>query len=285
MSQTPFLIDTHAHIHFPPYDQDREGVLERMRARNIGAITIGTSLDNSARGIDLANINSDIWATVGLHPDHVTSNYHDEQEGGVHEHDVEAQVLRTLASSSKKVVAIGEAGLDFYRLGNHVDPEAAKQAQEGVFRTHLEVAYQLDLPVVIHCREALTRLAEIFQEKYSQGQRVRAVVHSFTGTWEEAKPLLDLGLMIAVNGIATFPLRKTQDPSTAINCTIERIPSNQLLLETDSPYLAPTPHRGQRNEPVYVEEVAKHVANVRKTSLEEVAQQTTQNAISFFRLT
>lgn len=285
MQQTPFLIDTHAHIHFPPYDQDREGVLERMRARNIAAITIGTSLDNSARGIDLANLHSDIWATVGLHPDHVTSEYHDEQEGGVHEHDIEPQGLRKLASSSEKVVAIGEAGLDFYRLGDHTDPEAAKREQERVFRTHIEVAYELNLPVVIHCREALTRLAEIFQEKYAQGQKIRAVVHSFTGTWEEAKPLLDLGLMIAVNGIATFPLRKTQDPSTAINVTIEHIPIDQLLLETDSPYLAPMPYRGQRNEPIYVEEVAKHVANIRKMSLEEVAQQTTQNAISFFRLT
>jgi TatD DNase family protein len=274
----PFLIDTHCHIHFPAYDEDREQVLKRLEEKNIWALTIGTSLENAKKGIALAEATSGIWATVGLHPSHTTSEHIDEEEGEVHEHDVTVENLVTLASSSKKVVAIGEAGLDYYRLPE--DRESAIQKQELVFRTHIEAAKKLDLPLVIHCRDALTRLAELLDETgYARG-----VVHSFTGTWEEAKPLLDLGMHIAVNGISTFPLRKAQDPKSSIDLTIKNIPMERLLIETDAPWLAPTVYRGKRNEPVYVEEVAKHVAKVRGMTLEEVAKQTTDNAMKLFRL-
>lgn len=280
----PFLIDTHSHLHFPAYDTDREAVLERMRAKRIWTITIGTSLANSQAGVEFAKAHQDVWATVGLHPSHVTSEHLDEQEGSVHEHDIDQAALEALAQSSKKVVAIGEAGLDFYRLDTHADPEKAKHEQERVFRAHLAVARALDLPVMIHCRDGLVRLAEIMQDMWSDGWKPRAIVHSFTGTWTEAKPLIDLGLMIAVNGIAGFPLRKGQDPENAIDRTIERIPFDQLLLETDAPYLAPAPYRGKRNEPVYVEEVAKHVARMREVPFERVAEVTTENALKMFRL-
>lgn len=280
----PFLIDTHTHLHFPPYQQDRAEVLRRMREGRIAAITIGTSLQNSREGIAFAESEPDVWATVGLHPSHVTSLYHDEQEGLVQEKDIDPDQVRAIVASSKKVVAIGEAGLDFYRLDDQPDLEGAKQEQERVFLKHLALSRELDLPLVIHCREALGRLAEIIQQAWNEGWKPRGVVHSFTGSWEEAKPLLDLGMFIAVNGIATFPLRKTQDPSSAIDRTIEQIPLKQLLVETDAPYLAPNLYRGKRNESSYVEEVAKHVAQVRGVSLEEIAEHTTENAIGLFRL-
>lgn len=280
----PYLVDTHAHLHFPVYDVERAEVLARMRERRIWALTIGTALENSRRGIVLAESTPGLWATVGLHPGHVTSPHQDEQEGDVQECDVTQQALAETARSSLKVRAIGEAGLDFYRLDDHLDQKLAKEAQERVFRVHADTAWELDLPLVIHCRDALSRLAEILQGYQQAGKTIRAVVHSFTGTWEEAKPLLDLGCMLAVNGIATFPLRKTQDPATAIDRTIERIPLNRLLLETDSPYLAPVPYRGKRNEPSYVEEVAKHVGYVRGQSVEEIARHTTRNAIELFQL-
>ncbi len=280
----PFLIDTHSHLHFPAYGEDRLVILERMRARRVWTITIGTALENSATGITFAQSHQDVWATVGLHPSHVTSVHLDEQEGSVQEHDVDPVRLRALALSSPKVVAIGEAGLDFYRLDTHPDPDQAKRDQERVFMAQLAVARSLDLPIVIHCRDGLTRLAEIIQQMWSDGWKPRAVVHSFTGTWQEARPLVDLGLMIAVNGIATFPLRKGQHPEKAIDRTIEKIPVEQLLLETDAPYLAPIPFRGKRNEPAYVEEVAKHVARMRQISLEDVARTTTENAVRLFRL-
>lgn len=274
----PRLIDTHCHLHFPAYDEDREEVLARMREQRIAAIAIGTALKNAQHAIELAQHHEGIWATVGLHPSHTTSDHVDSEEGHVDESDVTVEALMSIARSSPKVVAIGEAGLDFYRLPD--ERVSAIQTQERVFRTHIAAAKQLDLPLVIHCRDALARLAEILDEE----QYARGVVHSFTGTWDEAKPLLDLGMHIAVNGIATFPLRKTQDPSTAINETIKHIPLDRLLVETDAPWLAPAVHRGKRNEPVWVEEVAKHVASVRGLTLDEIAITTTENAMRLFRL-
>ncbi len=258
-------------------------MLVRMRERNIWGITIGTALGNSERGIRFAEDHPDVWATVGLHPEHVTSDFQDPAEGAVvNERQVDEARLETLARSSKKVVAIGETGLDFYRLSQ--DDRAGREAQEKEFLTHARVAHRSNLPLVIHCRQALGRLAEIIQGEIAAGRNVRGVVHSFTGTWDETKPLLDLGLHIAVNGIATFPPKKNADPEMAIDRTIERIPIEKLLLETDAPYLAPVPFRGKRNEPMYVEEVARHVAKVRGMTIDEIAGITTENAITLFDL-
>ncbi len=281
----PFLIDTHCHIHFPPYDIDRSEVLARMKERNIWGITIGTGLVNSERGLRFAEGVEGVWATVGLHPEHVTSDYEDENEGEKPERDVTTEELVEVALSSKKCVAFGETGLDWYRIDEGRDVEKAKAEQEKVLREHFFAAHELGLPLVFHCRESLTRLAEMMQEEWNAGRKHRGVVHSFTGTWEEAKPLLDLGLHLGVNGISTFPPRKGSDPEQSIARTIERIPLERLLFETDAPYLAPNPHRGKRNEPAWVEEVAKHAALVRGISLEEIAKQTTENAMKLFHLT
>lgn len=280
----PLLIDTHCHIHFPPYNDDRTEVLARMREKNIWGVTIGTGMVNSEAGLRFAEATEGIWATVGLHPEHVTSDYHDENEGEKPERDVTKEELVRIASSSKKCVAIGETGLDWYRIDEGRDVEKAKADQEKVLQEHLLAAHELGLPLVFHCREALMRLAEILQQSQVAGRKVRGVVHSFTGTWDEAKALLDLGMYIGVNGIATFPLRKNQDPESAIDRTIERMPLERLLFETDAPYLAPNPYRGKRNEPAYVEEVAKHAAGVRGITLDEIARQTTENAMELFRL-
>ncbi len=255
-----------------------------MREKNIWGITIGTGMVNSEAGLRFAEATEGVWATVGLHPEHVTSDYHDENEGEKPERDVTKEELVRIASSSKKCVAIGETGLDWYRIDEGRDVEKAKADQEKVLQEHLLAAHELGLPLVFHCREALTRLAEIMQEELNAGRKHRGVVHSFTGTWDEAKALLDLGLHIGVNGIATFPLRKNQNPESAIDRTIERMPLERLLFETDAPYLAPNPYRGKRNEPTYVEEVAKHAAGVRGMTLDEIAKQTTENAMDLFRL-
>ncbi len=280
----PYLVDTHCHVHFPPYNDDRTEVLARMREKRIWGITIGTGLVNSEAGLRFAEATDGIWATVGLHPEHVTSDYHDANEGEKPEQTVTKEQIVAIASSSKKCVAIGETGLDWYRIDEGRDVEKAKADQEKVLREHFLAAHELGLPLVFHCREALTRLAELMQEEVNAGRKHRGVVHSFTGTRDEAKPLLDLGLHIGINGIATFPLRKTQNPNQAIDRTIENIPLERLVFETDAPYLAPNPYRGKRNEPAYVEEVAKHVATVRRMNLQELAEQTTQNAIELFRL-
>ena len=179
------FIDTHCHIHFPAYDADRDAVLGRLREVGGAAIAIGTSLANSRAAIALAEQHPDIWATVGLHPSHVTHPHHDENEGSVEERDVSFEALKTLAESSAKVVAIGEAGLDLYRTEAEQHEEALEK-QWAVFETHLAVAEALDLPVVIHCRDALRQLAVRLHARKDAGHVDRCLLHSFTGTWAEA---------------------------------------------------------------------------------------------------
>lgn len=278
---SPFLIDSHSHLHCPPFNPDREEVLARMQEKNIATIVIGTSINDSQRAIVFAETHKDIWATVGLHPEYLTSSFIDPADAPDLDRTFDPKRFLELAQSSKKVVAIGETGLDYYRIDEGSDREQAMAQQEEIFRQHITIARELDLPLVIHCRDALTRLVEILQqEKFGQ-----AVIHSFTGTWQEAKPLLDLGCMIAVNGIATFPPRKNFKLEDQIDRTIEQIPLDRLLIETDAPYLAPVPYRGKRNEPAWVEEVAKHVAKVRRQSVEEIAKATTENTMKLFGLT
>lgn len=279
------LIDTHCHIHFPAFDTNRDEVMQRIREKGMMAITIGTGTKNSREGIAFAEKHEGIFATVGLHPDHVTSDYHDPNEGEKPESFVSADQLISIAKTSKKCVAIGECGLDWYRLSQ--DPitlTKQKQHQDQVFREHLKAARELHLPLVIHCREALPRLAEILSECHEDGWAPRGVIHSFTGSWEEAQPLLALGFCLGINGIATFPQKKSQDPEQSLQRVIERMPLEQLLLETDAPYLAPIPHRGELNEPSFVSHVADYVAKLRGISREEIERITTDNAKRLFSL-
>ncbi len=278
----PHLIDSHCHLHFPPYDQDRADVLARMRAQDVWAITIGTTLGTSRSAIEFAEATDGVWASVGYHPEHFTSAYHDEAEGDAGAYSIAE--LERLARSSKKVVAIGETGLDFYRIDEGRNIEEAKKIQEQAFREHIELAAQLDLPLVIHCRNALTRLAEIVQEEQRAGKKVRGVVHCFTGTWVEARPLLDLGLFLSFTGIITFPPRKTDDPEQHVHRVIERMPLDRMLVETDAPWLTPVPFRGQRNEPTYVQYVTEHIARMRNIPVAKAVSQTTQNARTMFRI-
>ncbi len=277
------FLDTHCHVHFPAYDHDREEVLFRLREMNGGAILIGTSLENGRTAIALAEQHENLWATVGLHPSHVTHPHHDENEGAIHEREVNPTELKALAMSSSKVVAIGEAGLDLSRTEAQ-EKETTLAKQWSVFETHLDVAEELGLPVVVHCREALRELAQRLSERKTAKHVDRCVLHSFTGTWVEAEALLDLGHVIALNGISTFPPRKGVLEEDQLTRVVERIPLDRLLLETDAPYLAPMPHRGKRNEPAWTLLVAEHIAKVRGIHLEELLSLTTRNAMRVFRL-
>lgn len=275
------FIDTHCHLHFPAYDADRESSLARLREVGGAAITIGTSLANSRAAIAFAEQHPDIWATVGLHPAHVTHPHHDENEGAVDERDVSFEELRALAVSSPKVVAMGEAGLDVYR----VEPEAKEAAiaeQWRVFETHLNVAEELGLPVVVHCRDALRELARELRARRAAGHRDRCLLHSFTGTWAEAEPLLELGCSIALNGIVTFPPRKGVAEEDQLLRVAERVPLDRLVLETDAPYLAPVPHRGERNEPAWAADTAMFLAKVRGVEEDAFFAQMLENTKKFF---
>ncbi|HEU0050932.1 MAG TPA: TatD family hydrolase [Patescibacteria group bacterium] len=277
------LIDTHCHLHFPPYVSDLADVLSRMKEKEVGAITIGTSVKNSKEAIAFVEAHENIWAAVAFHPEHVSSAYHDPNEGSV-ESVFDLEALNALARSSKKIVAIGETGLDYHYFREEDDVSALKGEQKKVFRAQVHLAQELGLPLSIHSRDANEDVLTILKEETHSDHGIRGVMHSFSGTWEEAQACLDLGLLISVNGIATFPPKKSLPPERDIHQTISRIPLDRLLVETDAPYLAPVPFRGKRNEPVFVEEVAKHVAQVRGKSLEEIARITTENAIRLFGL-
>jgi TatD DNase family protein len=278
----PRLIDSHCHLHFPAYGAAREAVLRRMREADIWAITVGTTAETSKNAIAFAEANEGVWATVGYHPEHFTSAYHDEAEGDAGSYSIER--IAEIARSSKKVVAVGETGLDFYRIDEGRDRKEAIALQEQGFREHISLARDLDLPVVIHCRDALTRLAEIVQDEKEKGWNVRGVVHCYTGTCEEAKPLLDLGLHLSFTGVITFPSKKADDPAKSVHRVIEQMPLDRILIETDAPWLTPVPHRGKQNEPAYVEFVAEQIAKLRGMSLSDIERQTTKNTRLLFSL-
>jgi len=277
------LIDTHCHLDFPEFADDLDAVIKRAVAAGVDRmITIGTSLDSSRAGIELANRYPNVYATVGLHPTSIGENTPEFIEE-----------LKQLAQHPK-VVAIGECGLDFYRLPDddkHDIVETAfgsitqsgietelridslKAAQAAAFEQQLELAAQLEKPVVIHQRDSWNETLEILKQ-YS----VKAVLHCFTGGVAELSEVLAMGHHISFTGIATF--KNAADVRAAARVA----PADRVMVETDAPYLAPVPHRGKRCEPAYVGLTAEAIAKERGVSFESFAQTTTANAERFFRL-
>lgn len=249
------LIDSHAHPQFPQYESDRDEVIKRTLDGGVKMICVGTDLEMSNKAIELAHRQEGIWASVGLHPNDNLEEKFDP--------DVYKKLIQ-----NDKVVAVGEIGLDFYRT-----PGPEKQRiQKERFIQQLEMTRELNLPLIIHCRDAHIQMLEILSEH----RGFHGVIHSFTGTWPQAQRYFDLGFVIGLNGIITFA---RQYDETVINAPLDKI-----LLETDAPYLAPVPYRGKRNEPLYVVEVAKKIAELRNISAEEVAERTTQNCKKLFNL-
>lgn len=258
------LIDSHCHPQFPQYDNDREEMIKDTLDGGVRMICVGTDLEMSEKAVGLAHQYEGIWATVGLHPN-----------DNLNEVFEEAAYARLLKEN--KVVAMGEIGLDYYRT---VEPEKQKFQRER-FVTQLELADRFSKPLVLHCRDsragsagkAYSQMAGILKNGYVKNG---GVVHSYTGSLEEAKQFLNLGLYLGFNGIITFARQYDE--------IIRYVPIGRILLETDSPYLTPEPYRGRRNEPLYVIEVAKKIAELKNISVQEVAEQTTKNVTSLFRL-
>jgi len=279
----PILIDTHCHIHLPAYDADRSDVLLRMRKKGIAAITVGTNGRSSEDAIKLAEREPDVFASVGFHPSHLVGSNDEYEKLDTEPYSFDR--LKTIAASSPRVVAIGEAGIDeSYLADDDPDLSARKLEQRAVFRDHIRLAAELDVPLIIHTRGAFLEIAEILSEEASSGNRCRAVIHCFTGSWDDASILLDLDTMISFPGIVTFKPRKNDDPAKSVLRVVEKLPIDRMLVETDAPWLAPEPHRGDRNEPAYVEDTARAIARMRGEDLETIARRTTDNAISFFKL-
>jgi TatD DNase family protein len=251
------LIDSHCHLDFPDFASELDAVVARAKAQGIGRIvTISTRVKRHDEVIAIAERFPDVYCSVGTHPHHA-------QE----EPDIGSREL-VERSRHHKVVAIGEAGLDY-----HYD-RSPRDLQEKSFRAHIAAARETRLPLVIHAREADADVAQILTEETGQGA-FPAVLHCFTGGRDLAMAAIDLGLSISFTGILTFKI------SQALRDIAKELPADRILVETDAPYLAPGRYRGKRNEPAFVVETAKVLAEVRGVSPDEIARQTTEN---FFRL-
>ena len=251
------MIDTHCHLAAKEFDADREEVIVRARAAGVGKlIVIADSLEESRAALALAEGEEGIFCTVGVHPHNASSWRQGDQAA-----------FRELAGNAK-VVAIGEVGLDYhYDFSPH-------DVQKRVCEEQLILAKELALPAVVHSREALDDIWSILERV----KPPKAVLHCCTEPFGAVARFLDAGYALSFTGIATYP--KSQE----IRETIRQCPLSQLMIETDAPYLAPLPHRGKRNEPAYVIEVAKCVAQMKGLSLQEVEKVTTENAVRFFGL-
>jgi TatD DNase family protein len=252
------LFDTHAHLHFPDYADDLDAVLERAHAAGVrGMVTIGTDRETNQAVVALARRLPNVWATVGIHP-------HDAGDA------VEADFaeMEELARSEEKVVGLGEMGLDFFR--NLSPPEAQRQ----VFRRQIHMARDLGKPVVIHCRDAHDDTLAILADE--RAGEIGGVMHCFSGDVEIARRCLDLGLFISLAGPVTYKNAR------ALPEVARFIPDDRLVVETDCPYLPPTPHRGKRNEPAYVALTAAFVAELRGVDPEALGATMTANAATLF---
>jgi len=306
------LVDTHSHLHFAKFDEDRQAVHARMAEFDVKNITVGTAITTSRDAVAYADSHPDTWCSVGYHPEHVTSDYEDEDEKGALDEPYDIKVLEKLATSSPRVLAIGECGLDYHRLdsaqpqtpyqGLSVSPPdasltahratwdkedlggcaQAKASQQLVFRQQIDLAAKLDKTLIVHMRDAEEDMLQAVAEARSKHPDLRITMHSFTSTWKLAQSLLDLDCYIGIGGIVTFKPRKTTAEEDILANIAKKIPLNRLLIETDCPWLAPVPVRGLRNEPTHVRHIAEFIANLRGLSFEEMCKITTKNAMDCF---
>jgi len=252
-------VDTHAHLDLPEFDADRDAVMQRALHNGIERIiTIGIGAEECRRAVALADAYPEVYAAVGIHPHNAAV--------------LDMALLDFLEASARnpKVVAIGEIGLDFYRN------RSPREAQVRAFRAQLDLACSLSLPVIIHDRDAHHETMAMLREE--RAELAGGVLHCFSGDAAMASACIDLGLYISIPGTVTFK------QALVVQDVVRRVPLEHLLIETDCPFLAPVPHRGQRNEPLHVKLVAAEIARLKNIPLEQVAQVTTANAKRLFRI-
>ena len=250
------LVDSHCHLDFPELAADIPGILGRMGENGVGwALCAGVTLERLPAMLDIAHAHANLFAAVGVHPD--------TQEGT----DPDAATLISLAADPK-VVAIGETGLDYYRI------EGDLEWQRRRFRNHIAAAKATRKPLIIHTRAAAADTLRILREE--RAEEVGGVFHCFTEDMDTARQALDLGFMISFSGIVTFK------NAVVLKEVATAVPLDRLLVETDAPYLAPTPHRGKTNEPAFVRHVAEEIARLKGMPLEAIAEATTSNFFNLF---
>lgn len=274
----PYLFDVHTHVQFSAFSKDHDAVIERARNQGIWMINVGTQRDTSRDAILMAERFDDgVYATIGLHPIHTQKSFHDPKELGVEDKGFTSRgeefdpVYYRKLGLHPKVVAIGECGLDYYRLETDT-----KEKQTSAFVAQMALSRDIKKPLMIHCRNAFGDLIDVLDAERNLLNQPPGLIHFFSGTKEDARALLDMGFSFSFGGVLTF----TRDYDDALSF----IPLDRILLETDAPYVTPIPHRGKRNEPAYVIEVAKKMAELKTMSFEDLAHITTQNARNLFRV-
>jgi len=257
------FFDTHTHANFNVFKNDSQEVIERALKNGVWLVNVGSQASTSKRAVEMAqNYQKGVYAAVGLHPSHLEDE------------DFDEKFYLDLAKN-EKTVAIGECGLDYFRIKN--EELRIKNLQKEVFIKHIELAKKIDKLLIIHCREAHDDLLKILKANSSKLKAKQAgIMHFFTGSCEQAKQYIDLGFYISFSGVITFALEYEE--------LVRKLPLDKILIETDAPYAAPVPYRGQRNEPSYVIETAKKIAEIKNISLGEMARQTTENAFIVFGL-
>lgn len=277
------FFDAHAHVQFAAYDDDRDAVIGRALQDDVAMINVGTNRETSEAAVRLAEKYPEgVYATVGIHPTHASgSSFHDKQElsassfakASEDEKIFDREFYKSL-TIHKKVVAIGECGLDYFRVTSD-ELRATSEKQKEVFLQHIELAHEAGRPLMIHCRNAFFDLISVLKANNSKPKTENpGVIHFMSGTKEDAKKLLDLGFYFTFGGVITF----TRDYDEVVRY----IPTDRILSETDAPYVTPAPYRGKRNEPVYVIEVVKRLADLKSVGFEEMAEQVLQNARKIF---
>jgi TatD DNase family protein len=277
-------IDTHAHVNFNLFKDDADEVIRRSLAEKTWMIIAGTEYKTSKRALDYANkYEKGIYAAVGLHPIHLQAQ---RAQGDDYDFDTRAEDFNFDAYDKlgqfEKTVAIGEIGLDYYHIDPKDDAAAVKTRQKNVLIEQLKLAGSLDLPVLIHCRQAhddMIAILKDFKKEYrdlAPRHRPWGVMHCFSGDENLAWQYFSLGFLISFTGIITFSRQWDE--------LIRKLPNDKYMVETDAPFMTPEPFRGRRNEPIYVKYVAERIAEIKKLSVEKIAEITTNNARHLFRI-
>jgi TatD DNase family protein len=277
-------IDIHAHLNLSAFNEDREEVLTRTREEGVAHINIGTKESTSKKAVEIAETHEDVYAIVGLHPIQTTPQEHDEEELGeggtpfLSKGEIFNKDFYRELCASKKVVGIGECGLDYYRN----DP-STKEIQEAQFIAQIELANELSLPLMIHTRDAkgnassAVSATSVYDDTYAilkQYAKVPGDIHFYAGNYEQAKRFFDIGFTVSFTGVITFA-RDYEE-------VVRNAPIDMIHGETDCPYVAPVPHRGKRNEPRFVKEIYKKIAEIKGLEEETVRAQLLLNAKRLF---
>lgn len=282
----PAYVDSHTHLHFAAYDNDREEVARRTLEQGVWCINVGTQKDTSRAAVALAQRHEGFFATVGVHPIHTSKSYHDAQELGDTENakgftsrgELFDKNYYLELGKSKKVVAIGECGLDYFRL-DHKNPDI-QQTQKDVFEKHIELAATLGKPLMCHCRpskDSQNAYEDLYEMLKPNANKIKGVViHFFVGDRTMAKKFADLGFYFTFGGVITFTRNYDE--------VIFYLPLDKILCETDAPYVTPEPHRGARNEPAYVVEVYKKMAVLKNINEETLRKKILENNARIFEI-